>query len=178
MSTKSMKLKNLTKIKNEIVQILDESQEIKRYCIYSTNTPLLEMGKQLDGKMVIQDNINDSIIDKNIIPYRFMEDVLQENKTLIFVYFNEANLTDVLGSYRFNVDIFVHKSYDVLEELGQERNVEIATTIADLLDEKSIIGFGQVELNYGRQVRMNTKTEYTIFELDLEVKMSNFRVRR
>lgn len=177
MSTKSMKLKNLTKIKNTIVRILDESQDIKRYCVYSTNTPLLEMGKLLDGKMVMQPDIDYSIIETNIVPYRFMEDVLQENKTLIFVYFNEANLRENIGSYRFNIDIFVHKKYDVLEELGQERNVEVATTIADLLDEKRIQGFGAIELNYGRQTRLNNKTEYTIFELDLEIPVSNFRVR-
>ena len=170
-----MKLKNLTKIKNEIVRTLDASQEIKRYCIYSTNTPLLEMGKQLNDKIVKQIDIEDSIVDINIIPYRFMEDVLQDNKTLIFVYFDEVDLRSTLGEYRFNIDIFVHKSYDVLAELGQERNVEIATTIADLLDKQKILGFDALEMNYGRQIRLNTKTEYTIFQLEVDIKASNFR---
>ena len=172
-----MKLKNLTKIKNEIVRTLDTSQEIKRYCIYSTNTPLLEMGKQLDGKIIKQVDIEDSIVDINIIPYRFMEDVLQDNKTLIFVYFDEVDLRSNLGEYRFSIDTFVHKSYDVLAELGQERNVEIATTIADLLDKQKILGFDNLEMNYGRQIRLNTKTEYTIFQLEVELKGSNFRIR-
>ena len=172
-----MKLKKLTKIKNEIVRILDNDQIIKRYCLYSTNTPLLEMGRMLNGQVVEQPNVEESLVDKNIIAYRFLEEVLLENRNMIFVYFEEVDLSDNLGRYKFKVDIFVYKSYDVLAELGQERNVEIATRVADLLDKEKIFGFDDLELQYGRQVRLNNKTEYTIFELELEVKSSSFRIR-
>lgn len=182
MSNISMKLKKLTKIKNEIARIIDENQDIKRYCTYLTNTPLMSMGMDSSGKMQKQPNIDKSIIDKNIIPYRFMEEVLESSEVIIFIYFDEAELSSQsLGSYTFAIDIFVPKPYDVLKEMGQERNVEIATTIADLLDSKKLSGdltLGEVDIRYARQTRLSNKSNYTVFALNLEIKGSNFRVGR
>lgn len=183
MASVSMKLKNLTKIKNEIASIIDSNQNIKRYCKYMTNTPLLSMGMALDGSMKKQVDISDTLIDKNIIPYRFMEDILTESNVIIFVYFDEAELSNKspLGYYKFSIDVFVPKKYDSLKELGQERNIEIITTIADLLDNEKLpdnLGLGSVDIVYGRQTRLTNKSDYTIFSLDLNIKGSNFRISR
>ena len=175
-----MKLKKLTKIKNEIAKIIDENQDIKRYCTYLTNTPLLSMGMNADGKMQKQPNLTSSIIDKNIIPYRFMEDILANSEVIIFVYFDEAELSkQSLGSYIFFIDVFVPKPYDVLKEIGQERNVEIATTISDLLDSEKLpkgLSLGEVDVVHARQSRLSNKSNYTVLSLTLEIKGSNFRV--
>lgn len=37
---KSMKFKNVTAIKNEIVKLIDENQDIRRYMTYLTDSPL------------------------------------------------------------------------------------------------------------------------------------------
>lgn len=182
-SSVSMKLKNLTKIKNCIAEIIDSNQDIKRYCTYMTNTPLLSMGMSLDGNMQRQPDISISLIDKNIVPYRFMENILTESNVIVFVYFDEAELSskNTFGDYRFSIDVFVPKKYDTLKELGQERNIEIVTTIADLLDGEKLpknLGLGDVQIVYGRQTRLTNKSDYTVFSLDLNIKSSNFRVNR
>ncbi len=180
-NNKSMKMKQLTKIKNFIANIINEDQQIKRYCSYLTNTPLMDKGMTLDGKIISQPDITESLINEdkgNIIPYRFTEDIIKDKRVIIFVYKLKGDLRKTIGENYFAVDIFVPYVYDILEELGQERNVEIASRICDLIDGKSIDKtLGEIEILEYEDNRLNRTSDYNICSLLLKIEKSNIRNR-
>lgn len=174
-------MKHLTKIKNFIAQRIDENQEIKRYCTYLTNTPLMKKGMTLEGKLIEQPDINASLINKdkgNIVPYSFTEAVVEEKRAIIFIYKYKGDLSKTIGDNYFVIDIFIPSVYDILEELGQERNVEIASKICDLLDGESIEkNLGVIEILEYEDSRLNKSSDYNICSLTLKINKSNLRNR-
>lgn len=181
MNSKSMKMKNLTKIKNFMVDVIDQDQEIKRYCKYLTNTPLMKKGMDLNGQLISQPDITESLVDKdkgNLVAYRFTEDIIENKRVMIFVYKVKGDLSKTIGENYFEIDIFVPYIYDILEEMGQERNIEIATKICDLLDGKSINNqLGVIEILEYEDNRLNRTSDYNICSLMLRINKTNMRVR-
>lgn len=176
-----MKMKQLSKIKNFIAETIDKDQEIKRYCTYLTNTPLMKKGMTLDGKLIDQPDVGKSLINKdkgNIVPYSFTESVIEEKRVIIFIYKYKGDLSKTIGDNYFIIDIFIPSIYDVLEELGQERNIEIASKICDLLDRQTIDdSLGVIEILEYEDSRLNKSSDYNICSLTLKINKSNLRNR-
>ncbi len=181
MGTVSQKLKRVVPIKNYIAKKIDDSQEIKRLARYMTVTPLMAKGKSYDGKMIVQEDLTDSLMgyaendkgasirDQVLYNYAFNEDVLEEKRLTIYVHsprstfnLNMANnnsyrgVDDYTGRHIFFVEVVYPIMYNEIQPFGNERAMSIACEIANLFDnlsiEEELEGVGFCELNIEGEV--------------------------
>lgn len=174
MAKKSMKLKNIISIKNKIVGMIDNSQDIKRYLVYLSDCPLAKRAKLENGEMIEQPNIEESLIDKNIIPYQDYDKVISTNKALILVHLSSGDLSDsVIGKNVLTIDIICPTKENMnVGEIGEERIATIADLITDLIDEEKA-GAGAITITGYEQYRIAKTPDYIGMTLFLNVETSN-----
>lgn len=174
---KSMKLRNITKIRNKIIQMIDENQEIKRLIKYLTSTPLESQGYDKVGTLVQQPNIEDSFINTNIYPISFTDDVLKEEQVKIFIHRLKGDLRDSdIGNNTIAIDIITPSKYIILEGENADRNTELAIHILDLIDNEVISSIGKVRIVYYDEGKVSNGINYNVLSLYAEIKTLNGKV--
>lgn len=170
----SLKLRNITKIRNRIIQIINNNQEIKRFIKYLTNTPLENVGYSKDGSEIQQIDIEEDLKGENILPISFNKKVLSSEKVVIFCYRLQGDLSDnSIGINTIIIDIICPSSYLVLEGENADRNTEIAYRIIDEVDGKVINSIGTAKVVHYNEQRLSDDDDYDILSLIIEIKTSN-----
>lgn len=136
--TKSNKIYRESKILNYVCKKLDSNQDIKRFLHYNTLSPLSKKSRLENNVIVEQPDIVDSLIGKNIYKSSFRENMVDDTTNFIFVYSTGADYGKVMGKMNVVVNIVVPNDYNNQEYDDEDRNVNIAMRIADMLDEYTI----------------------------------------
>lgn len=145
-NTKCSKVRSLGLLTSYVVnEIIDKSQDLKRYFVYLTEDPLALRSKDLDGNTIKQPNIEESLINvkgteilKNGM---FKNDVDIKSQTYCFVY-------DIGGVYHVGVercneiyiqiDVIIPDKYDTIIDsdtgIKISRGYAIGIILSDLLD--------------------------------------------
>lgn len=172
---RSMRFKHIIKIKNEMLEILDNNQEIKRLCTYLTDTPL-SSSAIVEGKRVRQPDITKSLLKENLIAYGFDNNLLKEQKVYIFCGLANISFTKKsnMDNNLFILTVFVPLEFNELELYGDERIVAIASRIADELDDTSLDkGMSNIKIggtcNYGRY----DKKDFLVLSIPFEILTSS-----
>ncbi len=166
MDKRSSKLRRVVPLKTFMMDLIDNSQNIKRLSRYYTRTPLLNRGIGYNGDMINQPDLVDSLrypiendhvsetADGRILhDYAYGGDVLYNRQVSIYVHChkstfnpNQANgrlnygVDAVVGKHFFNIDIIYPIEFNALDSLYDERANSIACEIIDLLDERTVEG--------------------------------------
>ena len=131
---------------------IDESQDIRRLCRYLTLEPLAEYAIDYDGNIIMQPDLQDSLLDKTKVDVvskgcverilfrtMFANKVIESLNPLIYVYCDEINFhnhrngSQAIGTMTFYIDIV----YDIAtEELydWEQRSWSIGQIIMDMFD--------------------------------------------
>lgn len=172
----SMKFRHITSIKNKLVDIIDNDQSIKRYCLYLTNSPLSNKAMNKDNAMIEQPDIEESLINKNIIPYMFYEEILDKYKVFIFCHKVKGDLSGVVGTNILAISIVVPVEFNFLKELGEERTTCIADLITDLIDGIKIDnGIREVEVYGYREWKLSRDSTFVGLTLNVQISTSDLR---
>lgn len=183
-NTKCSKVRSLGLLTSYITnEIIDKSQDLKRYFVYLTEDPLANKSKDLDGKLITQKDITSSLVDVNGIQIlkngMFKDAVTIDSQTYCFVYsiggnFNEKR--NPLNDTYIQIDVIVPDKYDMIvdSETGIKisRGYAIGIILSDLLDEmhidddnySDIVGnlyFRLVSSNVGRLAKTNDGVVYS-----------------
>lgn len=145
-NTKCSKVRSLGLLTSYVVnEIIDKSQDLKRYFVYLTEDPLALRSKDLSGKLITQKDITSSLtnIDEmQILKNGMFKDVVTiDSQTYCFVY-------DVGGTYQegkegwnnsyIQIDTIIPDKYDMIidSETGIKisRGYAIGIILSDLLD--------------------------------------------
>lgn len=166
MGMKSAKLKRIVPLKLYMMELIDNSQKIKRLSRYYTRTPLLNRGVGYNGDKIKQpdlvdslrfpitnDNASETADGRILYDYAFSGEVLSSKQISIYVHchkstFNPNMITgrlsygvdNIVGKHFFNIDIIYPIEFNQLDSLYEERANSIACEIVDLLDEKTVEG--------------------------------------
>ena len=172
-----MKFKHITAIKNEITKIIDNSQEIKRYCTYLSDSPLSQKGKLENGTFIQQPNINKSLINENIMPYSFSLELISEHKSMIFIYNAYGDLRGkVIGDNVLAIDILCTAQQNILSGIGEERITSIADIITDLIDsERANKSLTNIVVGKYQFDRLWKDNHYIVLTLLCDFSTSNMR---
>lgn len=173
----SNKFKSITKVRNTIMQIINNSQAIKRLIFYNTKNPLADLAIDNELNVVEQPNLNIDFIngiDKRIHS-NYMKKILDVVGTHIFVKRLESDLDgQVFGVNTLVIDIVVPAEYSELDE-ENDREALICSTICTLIDQQSIIGgMGKVSVVHVKESMLeNNNKEYNCLTMFVEVPTSN-----
>lgn len=166
MGMKSAKLKRIVPLKLYMMELIDNSQKIKRLSRYYTRTPLLNRGVGYNGDKIKQpdlvdslrfpvtnDNTSETADGRILYDYAFSGEVLSNKQVSIYVHchkstFNPNMVTgrlsygvdNIVGKHFFSIDIIYPIEFNQLDSLYEERANSIACEIVDLLDEKTVEG--------------------------------------
>lgn len=175
----SQKLKQITLIRNRIIQIINSDNEIKRIMYYLTSTPLEKQGRNVDGKIIWQPDISDIdfIKEEKRIHHTFSSKILDKSEVHIFVRRFESNLSDnIIGENKLVIDIVCPVKYSILDE-NQDRESLIGTKICDLIDGEIIQSLGKIKVIYAKDSIINNNKEFNCLSLFLEIPTSNVKNR-
>lgn len=191
-SNKSRKIRLISDIKKDIINKicnLDsiEGQELARLVRYLTKTPLWNKGLTETDKIVLQPDLKISIdkilkededVNANsrgniLIPYAFSEELLKEEKILIFIQSPRGIFKNHLGQYQFVLRIAYMDSLNALEPYGDERSLEIASRICDMFDET----YTDIEKEIDNEVK-KINYKYTVEEtIDFKLSKQGYSMR-
>lgn len=175
MKQKSMRFKHIIQIKNELLSILDNNQEIKRLCCYLSDTPL-SYTAIVDGQRIKQPDITKSLMNENLIPYGFDDKLLLNQKVYIFCNLNRISFTSKnnMDNNLFILTIFVPIDFNILEFYGDERIIAIASRIADELDDTSLDkGMCNLKINGACNYGRYDKKDYLVLTIPIEILTSS-----
>lgn len=149
---KSTKLSRASILTKYLCVNIDESQDIRRLCRYLTLEPLAEYAIDYDGNIIMQPDLQDSLLDKTKVDVvskgceerilfrtMFANKVIESLHPLIYVYCDEINFhnqrngSQAVGTMLFYIDIV----YDIAtEELydWEQRSWSIGQIIMDMFD--------------------------------------------
>lgn len=177
--TISMKLKNITKVRNAIMDKINKNQEIKRYINYLTQTPLELIGSDYNGQIVNQPDVNIDFIrqEKRIHPF-YSKGLLNEFQVNIFVQRRGADLSDIaIGENFINITIVVPVMYAILTD-GEDRQISIANIICGLIDGEEIGGIGKAYVErVNEDFVINDSKEYCALNLTVKIKTLNTKAK-
>lgn len=166
MGKKSAKLRRIVPLKNHMMDLIDNSQKVKRLSRYYTRTPLLNRGVAYNGDKVKQpdltdslrtpvasDNVSETADGRILYGYAFSGEVLSNKQISIYVHCHKSTfnpnmvsgrtsygIDNIVGKHFFNVDIIYPIEFNELDSLYEERANSIACEIVDLLDGKTVEG--------------------------------------
>lgn len=179
---KTLSFKTIIGIKNKIVTVLDNNQEIKRYLVYLTDCPLAKRGKLDNGTMIDQPDIEKSLIGEYIIPYQDYDKVISTNKALILVHLAEGDLSDdYMAKHTISIDIICPTKENMnVGDIGQERIASIADFICDTinLENKNKSIAQKIKLGDYSQYRIAKTPDYVGMTLFLSIETSNMECYR
>ena len=186
-------------IKNYIVEKIEESQIIRRYCRWLTRTPLSSNGLTYNGETVKQTDLDDKYkLIKKIVeplqgmtgqqilyPYPFNEDIVNEEQPFLFIYNYSNNFSGrSTGKNIFEVSVCMPLTYNEIYPYGDERLYRIVGEIINIFDGKTVEGekhrkvLGDLQfevrgVNY--PYRLTKTKNIIVYPLKIEVRTSNFR---
>ncbi|GCD10439.1 hypothetical protein [Clostridium tagluense] len=179
MGNASNKLKGITKIRNEIMKIIDKDYEIKRLIYYKTRTPLESTGIDLDKGFIQQPDISEMDFingEKRIFPI-FSNETLSIANVFIFVRRFECNLEDeVMGDNKLVIDIAVPTMNSILDN-NQDRESQIATKICDLIDGEVIQSLGKIKVVYAKDSIIDNDKKFNLLSLFLKIPTLNTKIK-
>lgn len=161
----SVKLENMEKHFNDILELINQSQKIKRYLCYNSNNPLKNSTEQPDiTKSLIGDNIQLSFFNENII---------SEPKCFLFFNLLNSDLSkETIGEETYVFDIVTHNNLWRLQGLGQFRAIRIGMELCSMLDQQhEIAGLGKIIMKKAHCGKVNNDFQY--MELVMSVSTSN-----
>jgi len=180
LSNVSMKFRNITKIKNGIINLISHDNKIKRYVLYLTREPLNLSAYDTSSILQDQPDVEIDLVfgDPHIYGSSFNDVVLSASQVTIFVHRYMGDLTGkALGINTLIVDIVTPLEFNILNET-EDRNSAIACSICDLVDDTSI-GVGKASVVKYTESRYSlTDNNYEILSLFIEVSTSNLRVNK
>lgn len=184
LGTKSNKIRREAKIIDYICRKLDSNQSIKRYLHYNTLSPLSKKAKLDNDSIVVQNDLDISLIDENIINGSFDESIISDYRSLIFIYSPNSSFNRVVGNMDVNIDILVSKKYMNQQYGDEKRDVQLAIIIADMLDEYTIVndddifedvGSIKFELVKKNTFRLSKSNDYTVLNLVFNIGIVTMR---
>lgn len=156
--------------KNEIVKRIDECQEIKRYLTYMTDCPNAKRARLGDGTFIKQDDIEDSLIEKSIIPRMDYGKIVETATPLILIHIAEGTFEQEFSKNSYAIDIVCPTKENAnVEGLGQERLLQLATYVTALLDKKEIVGASKAELKKHQHYRISKQPDFVGLTLFFEI---------
>lgn len=179
------KLRKVNFLTNFMMNKIDNNQEIKRFVLYGTNNPLGKRGQDLNGTIISQPDITDSLVTKNaLFNDPFDQNILDTEKVCyIFIYPYSATFKkDDIGDLEFVVNILSPSEYNNLTR-GDKRIFEIGYRIEDLLDQYVIennegnyeIGNVMFDLTNSAHSRLSKVTSIENLALKFKVRISTMR---
>lgn len=191
--TKSLKLRNITKIKNIIVNKIDEKQEIKRLMAYITQTPLSKVGITYDNKKVQQPDITESLTQAGIqnmheclIGYPFYNEMTSESYPMLFVHCDRATFDKYknLAVYEYVVEVIVeYKQNKLKTPFMGERGNEVLVEIANLFDGYTLEGeesegIGNISFSIGdfTGFRLSKSNDFIVYRMIIQTTVGATRV--
>lgn len=192
LSNKSRKMRLMSDIKKDIISKICnlhsvEGQELARLVRYLTKTPLWNKGITETNEIVLQPDLLvgiDKVLKENedvsansrgniLIPYAFSEELLKEEKILIFIQSPKGVFKNHIGKYQFVLRVAYMDSLNVLEPYGDERALEIASRLCDMFDET----YTSIEKEIDGEIK-TTSYKYTIDEtIDFKLSKQGYSMR-
>lgn len=134
---KSNKIRKVSLLTSHVIDRIDNCQNIKRLLKYNTINPLSSKGKEYDGDIVEQPDIDYSLYfdEDYIVNGTFdidMKDLLENN---IYVHCYNGRFGNTVGKLKIAINILVPKQYEFLASKGDTRSNSIGQEIADLFDD-------------------------------------------
>lgn len=185
--TFSNKIKREAKLMRYICEKIDNSQDIKRLLYYNTLSPLSKKSRYTkeDEVGIVQPDIDYSLIDKNIIKAPFRDDIIEEYENLMFVWSPNSDYNYADGTMFIHVILLTPQKYNIQEYGDEDRNVNIAMRVADLLDSYTIdyndgdiyesVGSVQFKLTKRFTERLAKSNDYILYGLVFEVDFITLR---
>jgi hypothetical protein len=144
----SLKFDKVEKHLVDMLMLIDQNQNIKRYIKYLSNTPLDKTDEQPD--------INDSLINDNLILTPYNDKIITEPKVVLFCNPMNGDLeSENVGEEIFTIDMIVPISSWVLQGQGKLRTFRISAEIAKLIDDKDVTGIGKVKITKFKCYKVN-----------------------
>ena len=182
-NTISNKIRKIGLMVAYITQKIDNNQEIKRFMRYMTVNPLSSRGKDQNGNVVNQVDLNKSLAInsdegiKCLYTMGFKEDMIDEARPLIFIHSYNGKFGDTIGNINIAVDIIVPSHYNELKYMEEKRSTEIACKIADELDGITIdedewvdkLGNLNIKLATYSEHRLSKSGNAILFSMDFKI---------
>lgn len=167
--SQSLKFKHVSNNTLKLFDIISQSQEIKRLLKYKTDDPYALETYDRDGIWVSQPDIDDSLFESHIILTPYSPTILNSG-IATFMLINPMNgklSEDPISNEIYTIDIICNISYWILNGLSQFRCFEIAGYIADLIDQKDVMGLGMVKINEYAIGKVND--EFAVLSIPIRV---------
>lgn len=170
------KLLDLDLVENEIVKMIDNNQNVKRYCKYLSAMPLAKRAI-VNGVVINQPDITESLINKNIIPFLYDEKLLDVSKVLVFIATMSGDLKMLSSINSISCNIILPYDYESLENYGHKRSKKLAYEIIDTIDGKLIDNRYKLEVGRYTYTKLNTeKSDYILFNFIIAFKSISTRI--
>lgn len=142
-------LKHIGLVTACIVDLINNNQNIRRYCRYKSKTPLAPIGI-IGNKKIPQPNITtglDEIVYDNsgeilykpvLFDCMFDSEMQTELELGIYVYDYNSDFDKTFGKCMISVDIIVPYDFEKLQSKGDKRTIMLANEIVNTLCNKPI----------------------------------------
>jgi len=173
-----MKMKNITLVRNAIIQKINGNNDIKRLIYYLTRTPLESTGIDLDN--VVQDQPDISEInfiseEKRILPF-FSSNILTEDKVYVICRRDSGDLRDDCeGVNRIIIDVWTPRIHAELD-YEQDRQSLIVQNICNEIDQTVIRSLGEIKVVHFQDNVDNTNKDFLILSIFVEVPTCNMKI--
>jgi len=143
-----MKMKNITLVRNAIIQKINGNNDIKILIYFLTRTPLEETG--IDSNNVVKDQPDISEIDfindeKRILPF-FSSSILDDYKVYVVCRRDSGNLADdVIGINKIIIDVWTPRTHAELD-YEFDRQSLIVQNICNEIDQTAIKSLGKIRV--------------------------------
>lgn len=160
-NTISTKFKHTSGNKMKLLFAILENDELRKWLYYIKEDPSSEKDVSVDA-----------ILERNITLSKFSEEIITESKVILLI-------DPIEGSFDFNamstenwaITIIIPNEFWFMKQLGKERSFEIASLIAQTIDDQRLAGIGKVLITGYKTYNINQR--WTALTLFAEVVNSN-----
>lgn len=181
---KGNKVKKISALNSYITNKIDGNQNIRRLIRYFTTTPLSSTGKDLNGNIVKQPDLLNSLkIDsseglQSLWRGEFDENTISQEQCFIFVHTFKAGFKGLDSKFGIAVDILVPQKRDVLRYDEESRSCSVGDIIENMFDDLYIendeyveylgnVKFKLIDVSIVRLSKTNSLTRTTLtFNID------------
>lgn len=138
---KGNKVKKISALNSYIVNKIDENQSIRRYVRYLTTTPLSSTGKDLNGNIIKQPDILNSLKAdsseglQSLWRGEFDEDTISQEQCFIFVHTFRADFKGIDSKFLVAINILIPQKRDYLKYDEESRSCGIGDIIENMFDD-------------------------------------------
>ena len=144
-NTISTKFKDISEHKMKLLMAILSDESVRKWVAYLTENPEEEKSVSID-----------TVLKENVVNSKINEDILQEDKILLFIELLEGDFNfNALSTEHWVVNIILPNEYWFIKQYAKERIYEIAYRIARAIDNQRLIGIGKVEIKGYKQEQMN-----------------------